>query len=103
MAIVRDCGDFEAKLGFTIGLDFFAYVPKADQAKLADKLGALSAELQAKREKMELELLDFVCDQLGYPEEVVAQKLADRDAEQHQKAVAEAAGRAHKTARRAGR
>jgi hypothetical protein len=103
VAIVRDCGDFSAKIGFAIGLEFPPYVTPELQRQINDALSKAAAEIQSKRERMELELLDFVCEQLGYPEERVKALIESRTDAQNDAIEKEETGRAEKNRRRASR
>lgn len=103
MTIVRDCGDFDLKIGFAIGIEFKAQVDTKLQKSIADDYAKLGDEIRAKRERMELELQDFVADRLGYGEAVVRKLVEDRDAENEAAVVAEKVGRAAKQAKREGR
>lgn len=103
MAIVRDAGDFSVKVGFHFGVEFPAWVAKGDQARIGQLLRDNEDTIKQKREKMELELLDFVCDQLGYTEDVVKQKVEARDAANEQAAIAEKNGRELRQRQREGR
>lgn len=100
MAIVRDCGDFEAKIGFSVGISFVPPIDEAKQKEITSKFEKLQDELQRKRERMELELLDWICEQVGYPEEVVAQLVTSRETETQRATTAETEGRATKHERR---
>lgn len=100
MAIVRDCGDFTAKIGFSIGVEFPPHVTPAVQSEVSGKMSQISAELQSRRERMEMELLDYFCEQLGYPEERVRALVDTRTTEESDAIEKEAKGREEKNRRR---
>lgn len=103
MAIVRDCGDFELKIGLNVGLTYTPPISRESMGSIAKKLEELGPVLTQKRERMELELLDFMCEQLGYDEAKVKQLVETRTDEERQAIVREQQGRAEKNARRGGR
>lgn len=103
MAIVRDCGPFEAKVGFSFGVEFRAHASPEAQREANAKLEKHADEIRAMREKMELELLDFCCDLMGYTEDRVRELVAQRTDEENDAIEQEKAGRAEKNRRRAGR
>jgi hypothetical protein len=103
VAIVRDCGDFEIKVGFSLGLTYTPPIARDHQAKIADQLGQLGPEIQQRRERMELELIDFVCEKLGYDEAKIKNLVETRTEEERGAIVREQQGRAEKNARRGGR
>ena len=103
MAIVRDCGHFEAKLGFSFGVEFAAHASPQIQREVNAKLTQHADEIRAMRERTELELLDFVCDLLGYGEERVNELVSTRTSEENDAIEQEKAGRAEKQRRRGGR
>src|SRR5262245_60039312 len=100
MAIGRDGGHFSAKMGFTFGLEFPRDVDAALQREIADKMAALASELKAERERVEMQLLDFLCDKLGYTEDRVKALVETRTDEENDAIEQENAGRAEKNRRR---
>lgn len=103
MAIVRDCGHLSAKLGFSLSFEFPPYIDAETQREINAKLEKHADEIRATRERTELELLDFVCDLIGYGEERVRELVATRTSEESDAIEAETQGRAEKNRRRQGR